>query len=234
MDWSNVSIFYEGSALDSTLAEWKSELKSRKTAFKAVPRPEFKIDARNESLIIPSEVGYIAQGYNLGLLGSKVNGRTVVLKKVLDTDYLWEKIRVKGGAYGAYMDLSMDGNMAFVSYRDPNTKETLKAYTGAAEHLENIDKKYDSLDKFIIGSIAGVDRPITKIKRLEIAMKAVREGMTDDKRQAVKDEVLGTSVLDIKAFAPLIKAVSDKNVIAAVGGSRLAKEGEGVFTKIDA
>jgi Zn-dependent M16 (insulinase) family peptidase len=54
----------------------------------------------------------------------------------LNTTWLWDKLRVEGGAYGASCHCDThSGDFAFVSYRDPNLQATLDIYDKSAEFL---------------------------------------------------------------------------------------------------
>ena len=77
--------------------------------------------------------------------------------KFLNTTYLWDKVRVQGGAYGgsSRFDLT-SGNFTFLSYRDPNLLKTLDAYDGASKAL-NAGIGDNDLTRSIIGVIGDVD-----------------------------------------------------------------------------
>lgn len=84
----------------------------------------------------PANVDYVCKGYNFKKLGYDYNGSLLVLKTILGYDYLWNRVRVKGGAYGCMSTIARTGNMAFVSYRDPNLTETLKAFNEAPDFIK--------------------------------------------------------------------------------------------------
>ena len=94
---------------------------------------EFKEEQKNEGLLTSSNVQYVAKGYNLKKLGYKYSGKLIVLKTIMSLDYLWNKIRVQGGAYGGFANLVRSGNLVFVSYRDPNLAESLKVYDNVVD-----------------------------------------------------------------------------------------------------
>src|SRR5690606_33825993 len=74
---------------------------------------------KNEGLVIPAQVNYVGKGANLKALGFTLSAASAVALRLLNTTYLWDKVRVQGGAYGgsSRFDLS-SGNFAFLSYRD--------------------------------------------------------------------------------------------------------------------
>jgi hypothetical protein len=65
-----------------------------------------------------------------------VSGAAEVVGHLLRTGYLWERVRVQGGAYGAFCSVNRSsGVLGFASYRDPNLAQTLEAYDGTGAHL---------------------------------------------------------------------------------------------------
>ena len=100
---------------------------------------KFDLSAKNEGLLTSSEVQYVGKGYNFKKLGHSYSGTLQVLKTILSYDYLWNNIRVRGGAYGAFFNISRDGNVFLGSYRDPNLIETLNTYNNIPEYLKTFD-----------------------------------------------------------------------------------------------
>ena len=108
----------------------------------------------NEGILSSANVQYVSKGYNFKKLGYSYNGNMRVLATILNGDYLHNRIRAQGGAYGAGISFNRTGYMATFSYRDPNLKETLKAYNGMADYIKNLNIDEDELTTYIIGSIS--------------------------------------------------------------------------------
>src|SRR5690606_32969762 len=90
----------------------------------------------NEGFTIPAQVNYVAKGANLKALGHEPTAALSVATKYLGTSYLWDKLRVEGGAYGGFASYNpLVGSYAFGSYRDPNLVATLDVYDRAPEFL---------------------------------------------------------------------------------------------------
>ena len=103
-------------------------------------------NAKNEGVMTPGDVQYCAEGYNMAELGFGYDGATAVMKTILATDYLWNRIRVLGGAYGAILTIRPNGTFLLSSYRDPNLENTYKVYDGMAEYLEKFDPSRREMD----------------------------------------------------------------------------------------
>merc|ERR1711871_181213 len=107
----------------------KSETKVKGSGFVKDLSARIKGNSDDEGVIIPTQVNYVALGGRMYQPGERVPGSTSVITNFLRTGYLWDKIRVMGGAYGAGISLnSRMGTFAFSSYRDPNIKKTIENY----------------------------------------------------------------------------------------------------------
>ncbi|NJM36221.1 MAG: peptidase M16, partial [Rhodomicrobium sp.] len=107
---------------------------------------------------MPSKVNYVAKGESLRKLGFEPGGAAWVASQWLRSGWLWEKVRVQGGAYGAFSSLDLrSGVMTFMSYRDPNLMQTVAAYDGAGAFLRGVADNRSELERAIIGVISQID-----------------------------------------------------------------------------
>ncbi|HTN64410.1 MAG TPA: insulinase family protein [Devosia sp.] len=176
------------------------------------------LQPRSEGLIIPAQVNYVGKGANLKALGFELTAASSVALKFLNTTYLWDRVRVQGGAYGgsSRFDLT-SGNFSFLSYRDPNLLKTLDAYDGAAKAL-NAGIGANDLTRSIIGVIGDMDGYQFPDAKGYSSMWRALTGTTDALRQQRRDEVLGTSEADFKALAAAVDAVAAKGHVVVLGG----------------
>ena len=192
----------------------------------------FNEQARNEGMMTSSNVQYVAKGYNFKSLGYDYSGSMLVLKTILGYDYLWNRVRVKGGAYGAMTTIARTGNMAFVSYRDPNLDQTLKAYDEANEFISEFDVNDREMTKYIIGTISNLQEPLTPAAKGEKALGMYMRNITKEDRQREREEVLSTNVDEIKKYNKLIKDVMKKEYICVVGNEKKIKENTNLFKNL--
>src|SRR5690606_15421529 len=127
-------------------------------------------EAKNEGFMSASMVQYVVKGYDFKKLGYEWDGKMQVLNQILSRDYLQNKIRVMGGAYGGWAQISAAGNALFASYRDPNLTETLDNYDAAPDFLKAFNVDSTEMTRFIIGTISNIDRPTTASQRGSMAM----------------------------------------------------------------
>jgi len=178
-----------------------------------------------EGLVIPAQVNYVAKGVNLYDLGYELHGSVGVITRFLRNTWLWDRVRVQGGAYGAFCAFDhFSGVMVFASYRDPNVLATVENYDACAKFLRDLDLSDDELTKAIIGTIGELDAYQLPDAKGYTSMVRYLTGVTDEFRQEMRDAVLGTTAGDFKAFADVLERSNASGRVVAMG-SRDALEG---------
>jgi Zn-dependent M16 (insulinase) family peptidase len=179
----------------------------------------------SEALLIPSRVNYVGRALNLFDNGYRLDGSALVITKYLRTAWLWEQIRVQGGAYGALCSFDPHcGALAFASYRDPNLASTLEAYGKTADFLRTLHLDEDELTRALIGAIGGIDTYLLPDAKGYTDLIRYLTGQTNEKRQKLRDELLSTTAEDFKAFAEFLSM--EKAVTCVLGSpSEIKKSG---------
>jgi hypothetical protein len=183
--------------------------------------------ARNEAIVVPTQVNYVGKAANLYEdAGYKLKGSSYVINKHLGTTYIWDRVRVSGGAYGGFTDFDTHSGMyTYLSYRDPNLLKTVDVYDGTVDFLRNVDLNQDALTKAIIGTIGDVDGYMLPDAKGYTAFMRHLLNIGDEERQQRRDEILGTTVKDFREFADVLECVKgDKGRVVAVTSSERAKD----------
>lgn len=194
----------------------------------------FTARARREAWKTPSMVNYVARFGNFKKHGLDYNGALLVLRVLLNYDYLWNHIRVLGGAYGCSAAFSPNGNSGFTSYRDPKLLETNEVYEGIVRYAREYDADDREMTKAVIGAIGVLDAPMTPYMRGSADLAAYITGQTDADLQKQRDEVLGCTPEAIRALAPLIEAVLSDGALCAIAGAVAVEETEEQWDHSDA
>lgn len=190
---------------------------------------EFDLAARNEGLLTASKVQYVLQGYNFKKLGYDWNGKMRVLNQVLSRDYLQNQIRVIGGAYGGFASFASTGNAYFASYRDPNLSETFENYDGAVDYVKNFDVDEDDMTRYIIGTIARMDRPLTPSEQGRLAIRRYFHKSQKDKLQKEREDVIATTPEDIQAYAKFVQDILNQENYCVYGNEAKIQERKDLF-----
>jgi hypothetical protein len=174
----------------------------------------------NEALTIPAQVNYVGKGANLYELGYEPHGSVSVINNYLGTTWLWEKVRVQGGAYGGFSVFDKNsGTFTFLSYRDPNILGTLQTYDKTVDFLENLDLSADELKKSIIGTIGEMDVYQLPDAKGWTSMVRYLTRYTDEERQRIREEVLSTGVNDFKQFARVLAELNKAGEVVVLGSA---------------
>ncbi|MBC7878555.1 MAG: insulinase family protein [Anaerolineales bacterium] len=188
-----------------------------------------------EGLTIPAQVNYVGKGANLYDLGYEYDGSAEVIGGYLRMAYLWEKIRVQGGAYGAFNVFDdRSGVFTFLSYRDPNLAATIEHYDKAADFLKGLDDNSLSnseLTKAIIAAIGDMDSYQLPDAKGYTSMIRHLTGETDEMLQKRRDQVLSTNGEDFIAFGEVLEKVAQSEAVAVIG-SQSAIEGAKAGLKV--
>lgn len=193
---------------------------------------EFNYSIKNEGLLTSSKIQYVAKAYNFRQLGYHYTGHLQVLKTIVGLNYLWNKVRVTGGAYGAMTGLSRNGNLYFTSYRDPNLERTLKIYDEAYQFIRQFSADKREMTKYIIGTISKMDAPLTPfMKGLEATANYISQISNED-LQREREEVLSTTQENIRALSDLIKDIMEKNYFCVLGNEEKIKKSKDIFNNL--
>ncbi len=177
----------------------------------------FDLAPKNEGLLTSGKVQYVAKGNNFRKLGYEYSGHMQVLSTIVGLDYLWNRVRVVGGAYGSLVRLNRNGNLLFSSYRDPNLSETLQVYDDMHSYIENFDANEREMRKYIIGTISSMDAPLSPSMRGEKAVNQYISGITPDELQKERTQVLNTTPEDIRQYAGLLGEAMQENYLCVLG-----------------
>ncbi|MBQ7534521.1 MAG: insulinase family protein [Stomatobaculum sp.] len=193
---------------------------------------EFVPCVRREAWTSASLVNYVARIGNFRAHGFRYTGALRILKVLLSYDYLWNNIRVKGGAYGCSAAFGRAGTAGFVSYRDPKILETDKVYEGIADYVSQFDADEREMTKFIIGAVSELDIPLTPQGKGSRGLAAWYSHVTDEEIQLEREEILDAVPEDIRALAPLLRAVLSDGVKCVIGNEAQIREAAEAFTDV--
>ena len=188
----------------------------------------------NEGLKNAGQVQYVARAGNFMKKGLDYHGALHILKVILGYDYLWNNVRVKGGAYGCMCGFLQSGNAYFVSYRDPGLKETNDIYDQAYEYVQNFEASERDMTKYMIGAISNMDTPLTPSAKGSRSFNAYMSGIDEEYLQNIRNQVLEVTQEDIRSLAPIIRALLDEGSICVIGNDKKIEENKELFDTISA
>ncbi len=176
------------------------------------------LEPANEGLVIPAQVNYVGKGADLYELGYKSHGSIVPIVNYLQATWLWERVRVQGGAYGGFATFDRrSGAFSFLSYRDPNLVATLENYDQTPQFLRQLDLSEEEMVKTIVGAIGLVDAYQLPDAKGYSSMTRFLTDDTDAGRQRMRDEILATTVADFRRFGDVLEQLNADGTVVVLG-----------------
>ena len=173
-----------------------------------------------EWLSAPAQVNYTGLGLSMKGTGYEYSGSLAVIMRHLRMGYLWDRVRVQGGAYGCFARYGRTtGAFTFASYRDPNVADTLKVYRATADYLGNLSLSEADITRAVVGAIGDVDTYMLPGAKGSAAFSRWMSGETDEERQRIREEILSTRLSDFHDFAPCLAKALENAVPCVLGGS---------------
>jgi hypothetical protein len=202
--------------IEPHFSSFLNQLPPTETCEKEIWQPGTK--SLHEAMTLPAQVNYVGKGINLYEQGYRFSGSSLVVNRYLRTTWLWDQVRVRGGAYGAFSLFDrLTGVLTFVSYRDPNLAGTLDVFDRTAEFLQQLEIEDQELEKAIIGTIGDLDTYLLPDAKGFVSMIRYLIGETDEKRQRRRDAIFHTSKQDFQDFGRWLAEVKDKGLVSVLG-----------------
>ena len=198
-----------------------------------VKETKLLLEKKNEGFKTGAKVQYVAIAGDYMKDSLEYTGALRVLKVIMGYDYLWNNVRVLGGAYGCMSGFTQTGKGYFVSYRDPNLEKTLDVYKNTVNYLKNFNASDRDMTKYIIGSIAEIDTPLTPAQEGAAGFEAYYANRTNEDAKRERDEMISCSVDDIRKLAPYAEAILNENCICVVGAEEKILENKHLFNNIE-
>ncbi len=206
-----------------------AKMNTKDINIKSSPTKFFKL---KEAYKTSSNVNYVVKSADLKKYGFEYNSKITVLTNILNTSFLYNEVRAKGGAYGVGMSVSLNGILYVYSYRDPNIKNTIDIYDQIDKFVENMSFDEKEMKQFIIGTVNQFNPPMTTFTKGSRSINMYLSGRTIEDYENYLENMLHTTVDDLKKFAQIIKKAMKENHLVVVGNDIKIDEDANLFDKI--
>ena len=175
----------------------------------------------HEGIVIPAQVGFAVTGGNLVRYGLPYTGSIPVLANVLNYTYLWNTIRVQGGAYGCGFVGRDTGDLFFYSYRDPKPARSLGVMREAAAFVKGFTKDDPDLTGFILSAVSAVDPLRSAGEKMAAGENRYFRGITEDEMVSRYRTLIRTTPKDLEALTEMLVKIAEERVACVVAGKEL-------------
>lgn len=178
-----------------------------------------------EGFAMSSQVQFVAMAGNMLEAGIRYRGSMKVLENALNNDYLYNAVRVRGGAYGVFCRISgASGYVYFSSFRDPRLTETEEVYRGAPEWARGLDPDEDAMTRYIIGTFSGIDRPLSVREKAVRSMANYLMGTDPERIRRERAEMIDATAQQLREDAEAIAAATEPGRRCTLGNAKLVRE----------
>lgn len=188
---------------------------------------------KHQKLVLTSEKKNIAYSVNtnvsynaIGCVYKKVSGVLRVAKQIVTSEYIWDNIRLKGGAYGGGCGF-LNGNYFYMySYRDPNINKSYEVFKNVGNYLSEIDMDEKHLNRFIIGAVNVEDAPLKNNRINSIVLRRHYNGVTQERLDLRREEMLSVSLNDIREVGQELTTAMENIVMSTVSDQTSIEKSE--------
>lgn len=146
------------------------------------------------------------------------SGAFLVAARIASLDHLWNEVRVKGGAYGAYLRAGYSRKVVFGSYRDPNPAGALESFRATGRALETFAKSGKSIEKYQVAVIGQMEPYRSPRAEATNELDLYLDGQTPEARQRRREQVLTMTPEDLAVCARALSEAAEKAFHVVVGG----------------
>lgn len=194
---------------------------------------ELALNKGNEGFYNGQEGQAVAQGICFNQYGYEYRGQFEVIANVLENTYLWDRVRLQGGAYGCDIMISREGYLVICSYCDPHLKSTLDVYSGISRYLNQLKLGQEAIERAIISTLGAMIAPSSMEQKSERACMHFITGISQDKRQKIYDEIRQTTLEDFHEMSRIFEVLATSGVVCVVGNKGKLDLQKSLFKLID-
>lgn len=186
-----------------------------------------------EAFVIPSDVCFVAKSDSGAHTQAAYSGTWSVAERALNYGYLWDEVRVKGGAYGCSFRAKADGGMGYSSFRDPNLDATLERFDRAGAWLAEFAPSEQEMTGYVVSTVAAHDaprKPRLLARRQDVDFLTRRDPSW---RDMIRAQARMAEASDIRPLAPALDRVAERDAVCVFGSREILERSQAGLTVID-
>lgn len=188
---------------------------------------------RHEAFVIPSDICFAARACDPRRLGIDVTGAWAVAANALSYDYLWNEIRVKGGAYGCGFRAAGERQTAFYTYRDPAIDPSIERVERAGAWLGSFEPDEAAFEGFIVSCVSGMDAPVKPYALTKRRNTTYLAGLDPHAREERRAQMLTATPAELRSLGADVTRIAAESPTCVFGGREVIAKSNAGFTVID-
>lgn len=188
---------------------------------------------RHEAFVIPSDICFAANACDPRRLGIDVTGTWAVAANALSYDYLWNEIRVKGGAYGCGFRAAGERQAAFYTYRDPAIDPSIERVERAGAWLGSFEPDEAAFEGFIVSCVSGMDAPLKPYALTKRRNTTYLAGLDPHAREERRAQMLAATPGELRSLGTDVTRIAAESPTCVFGGRDVIAKSNAGFNVID-
>lgn len=188
---------------------------------------------RHEAFVIPSDICFAARACDPRRLGIDVTGAWAVAANALSYDYLWNEIRVKGGAYGCGFRAAGERQAAFYTYRDPAIDPSIERVARAGEWLGSFEPDEAAFEGFIVSCVSGMDAPVKPYALTKRRNTTYLAGLDPHAREKRRAQMLAATPAELRSLGADVTRIAAESPTCVFGGRDVIAKSNAGFNVVD-
>lgn len=188
---------------------------------------------RHEAFVIPSDICFAARACDPRRLGIDVTGAWAVAANALSYDYLWNEIRVKGGAYGCGFRAAGERQTAFYTYRDPAIDPSIERVARAGEWLGSFEPDEAAFESFIVSCVSGMDAPVKPYALTKRRNTTYLAGLDPNAREKRRAQMLAATPGELRSLGADVTRIAAESPTCVFGGRDVIAKSNAGFNVVD-
>lgn len=188
---------------------------------------------RHEAFVTPSDICFAASACDPRRLGIDVTGAWAVAANALSYDYLWNEIRVKGGAYGCGFRAAGERQAAFYTYRDPAIDPSIERVARAGEWLGSFEPDEAAFEGFIVSCVSGMDAPVKPYALTKRRNTTYLAGLDPHAREERRAQMLAATPGELRSLGANVTRIAAESPTCVFGGRDVIAKSNAGFNVID-
>lgn len=188
---------------------------------------------RHEAFVIPSDICFAARACDPRRLGLDVTGAWAVAANALSYDYLWNEIRVKGGAYGCGFRAAGERQTAFYTYRDPAIDPSIERVKRAGAWLGCFEPDEAAFEGFIVSCVSGMDAPVKPYALTKRRNTTYLAGLDPHAREERRAQMLAATPGELRSLGTDVTRIAAESPTCVFGGRDVIAKSNANFNVVD-
>ncbi len=188
---------------------------------------------RHEAFVIPGDICFAASACDPRRLGIDVTGAWAVAANALSYDYLWNEIRVKGGAYGCGFRAAGERQTAFYTYRDPAIDPSIERVERAGAWLGSFEPDEAAFEGFIVSCVSGMDAPVKPYALTKRRNTTYLAGLDPHAREERRAQMLAATPGELRSLGADVTRIAAASPTCVFGGREVIAKSNAGFNVVD-